>query len=463
MSATLLASYSSSGLSRPLSKYTAVLYHHDFSCYTVTDMYRHSPFRAGYIQKIAYGGTEPDVPVDLDQPLIDPKNKSDQETGTETVGNKIKKCKYQLIIIGVIYAVLLIGVAVVASMRSKHISKHTNIAKKEKENIINTDLPEYDIVRSKNINPYLTLLAIPIVCIISVIILYILWFLGKLDKECKYEALCFYILAPLLLIFSFIILGHNVKEYRKAKKKLNKIRSNIDSFENFVKSNLYKKNLNTSNKRLKKTDGSTISPAQMYSSITRDLKANKTVDTIVENAVKKALNKKFYLTTRMDDHKKNVQNIIYTLCILQFLLDDKIDKKSVHKLFITLNTTLTNKNQSFRIADSMRTYVRPNLGNQNYIDNVVSYIQKYSTIKMDRASMKELVRQVVSQLSETSTRVTKINAHQGWGVVKKLDNEYFNIYISALVAVPAIAVFILLGMLAYKKYMNRDRSKNYEM
>lgn len=432
---------------------------HHFSCYTVTDMYNPSPFRAGNIQKLMYGGAnDVDSTDSIDEDKAEPETESllsseEDDSGDlqyiilkdETVTTSkltISPCtRHNLMMVSVV-VLLLIGLTVAAIIRDRNIARHKKIASLRRDNVFNRDLPEFSIVRSPKMNKYMVLLIIPIVSILVIASYYGMRMTGKLG-DCSYSWLHTYGLGPFLLLISALVIYNKVKTYKQSQKDLGSIKKRVDAMEKFTKDNLYNYNYNTSANRLRRRGVSTASPEQMY----RALSKGRTVDDAIHDAVKAALDNRFYLTTRMDDHKLNLQHIIYTLSLYQFMMDDKVGKKQVKALF-----SLTGIYAHVRIAEHMRTYTRVNMGDMRYIDNVATYVNRYSTIRMDSASMRTLKRKVAEQLHKTSEMAAAIRADKGWRILKRLDNDYLELYIISILMVPLTLMVIGLGFVVYKQY-----------
>jgi uncharacterized membrane protein len=365
-------------------------------------MYRPSPFRAGNIQKLAYGGAgdgDGDKPAGVDnEPLLNPTE--DTPLGTEgivlerkTWATKWGPCTGHNLIMAGIILVLLIGFLVVVIIRARNIKKHDEVAKLQKDNVFNYNLPEFSIVRSSKMNRYMVLLIVPIISIIAIGVYYALWIMGKLGSDCSYSWLYLYVLGPVLLLMSVLVIVNNVKAYKRARKGLDNIQKRVVAFEKFVKDNIYKYNYNTAANRIERPGVSTNSPQKMYEALPK----GTTVDDAINDAVKAALNKEIYLTKNLNDHKLNVTRIMYTLSLYQFMMDDKVEKKRVDALF-SLSGVYP---RTFTSADCMRTYTHTNIGNMQYIDNVAKYITKYSAIKLDTVSMRELKMKVAKLLHKS--------------------------------------------------------------
>lgn len=406
-------------------------------------MYRESPFRAGNIQKLMYGGANDDKPEPISTEDV---NVGFIEKGNDTWTSKWGPCTgHSLMMVGVV-VLLLIGLTVAAIIRDRNIARHKKIASLRRDNVFNKDLPEFSIVRSPKMNKYMVLLIVPILSILAICTYYGLLMTGKLG-DCSYSKI-FASVFGVILVTSILMIASQVFAYKKSQKGLGGLKKRVNDFETFVNNNLYKYNYNTAANRLERIGGSTSSPEAMYNELSKALSNHNTVNKNVRNAVKAALDTDKYLTTTMPDHELNLQNIMYTLSLYQFMMDDKVDKNKVNALF-SLRGVYSG---SFRIADHMRAYTLTNMGKMEYIDNVANYINKYSTIRMGSDSMRTLKMKVAKQLHNTSARAAGIKAYKGWDNLKRLDNDYLGIYILGILIVPIILMFYILGYVAYIYY-----------
>ena len=423
-------------------------------------MYRPSPFRAGNIQKLAYGGVDGDTDNAEIKPLLD-SDDSDKPVSTDGVKVEVEEkstwaskwgpCTGHNLMMAGIFLVLLTGLIIAATFRARNIKKHKKIAELLRDNVFNKDLPEYSIVRSPKMNRYRILLIVPCLAIAAIITYYTLWKTGRLGDDCSYNWLHGFVLGPILLLMSVLIIVKNLKDYKKLQKGLDSIKKRINAFETFVKNNLYRYNYNTAANRLGRRGGSTSSPEKMYKALSK----GKSVDSSINRAVRAALNKDDYLTKTMADHELNLQQIMYTLSLYQFMMDDKVEKNKVKALF-SLSGVYSG---SFRIADHMRAYTLTNMGNMQYIDNVAIYINRYSKIRMNNASMRALKMKVAKQLHNTSARAAGIKAYKGWDNLKKLDNDYLGIYILSIIVAPFALILFVLGYVLYLQFKNWRANK----
>lgn len=337
--------------------------------------------------------------------------------------------------------------------------KHRKVMNINLDSRCNRDYPEYLMARSNTLSstelPFDLLIKMPILAIISVFALFIhKKYKGNSIVPRSEESTCTvkpptiggtnetgttviaqtdrvplpYGYISVILIFCSISLMIIIPAYISARSQLSTIRKNIQKFEKQVLDNIY------INKALINT---------LYNEGVVPIDINEVMKKAIENVLIDKTTKEV-----KDIGSTNIEKLIYTLYIYQYLYDDLRDDELLNRnyrsealnLFRYELMALPEKARIFKIADYMRSNILPNLINNAKLDNIIGFVRDLgvtvteNTIDSNKAN-------ISNAIADTNEKVGKIRIYSAWKPVRNLSISGFVAHWFIILCAIALVLF----------------------